>query len=75
MSFAHVLVIIGRVILTGEDIVIVNVYAPCEQVAKKDLWERLVPFTSKTDSCLCMCGDFNSVRSIDERKGRSTICR
>jgi len=35
MSFAHALVIIGRVILTGEIIVVFNVYTPCEPVAKK----------------------------------------
>lgn len=74
MSFAHVLVIIGKVILTGEDIVVINVYAPCDNVVRKDLWERLVPIIiSKFDSCVCVCGDFNSIRSADERKGRGTI--
>jgi len=29
MSFIHVLMIKGRVILTGQEFVIVNVYAPC----------------------------------------------
>lgn len=76
MSFAHVIVVSGRVILTGEDVVVVNVYAPCEQIAKRDLWDRLVPLVmSKNDSCLCLCGHFNSVRSIDERKGRKTVFR
>jgi len=35
-SFGHVLVITSRVIVTGEDIVIINVYAPCEMEAKKN---------------------------------------
>jgi len=76
MIFAHALVIIGRVILTGEIIVVFNVYAPCEPVPKKELWERLVPvILSKGDSCVCVCGDFNSIRSTDERRGRSTVLR
>jgi len=29
-SFNHTLIIHGRVILSGENIVILNVYAPCE---------------------------------------------
>jgi exonuclease III len=37
MSFDHVLVIIGKVILTGEDIVVINVYAPCDNVVRKVL--------------------------------------
>jgi len=76
MSFSHTLIIQGRVILTGEDIVILNVYAPCENAAKRDLWERLNSFVvSKIDSCVCLCGDFNSVHSLEERKGRGTIYR
>jgi exonuclease III len=70
-SFDHVLVITGRVILTGEDIVIINVYAPCDMLAKRSLWERLTSFiNSKTELCLCLCGDFNSICGMEERKGR-----
>jgi len=76
MSFAHAFVITERVTLTGEEIVIVNVYAPCEQEAKGELWERLTTFVnSKNDLCVCLCGDFNSVRIMEERKGRGTIFR
>jgi len=75
-SFDHVLVSIGTIILTGEDVVIVNVYAPCETVAKNIMWGRLTSYVlSKKASCLCVCGDFNSVRSIDEHKGRGTCFR
>jgi len=42
MSFGHVLVIKGRAIQTGEDIAILNVYAPCDTAAKQGLWERLL---------------------------------
>ena len=60
--FDHVLVISGTIILTGEDVVIVNVYAPCEPVAKNIMWDRLTPYVlSKNESCLCVWGGFNSV--------------
>lgn len=40
------------------------------------MWDRLVPFiSSKTDFSLCLYGDFNSIRSIDERKERSMVFR
>jgi len=37
MSFRHVLVIKGWVVLTNVEFVIVNVYAPCDTVAKQVL--------------------------------------
>lgn len=74
--FDHVLVISGTVIQAGVDVLIINVYAPCDTVAKYILWERLTSYVpSKIDLCLCVCGDFNSVRSRDERKGRASIFR
>jgi len=40
------------------------------------LWDRLLLFTqNNTTSNLCICGDFNSVRSMEERKGRGLIFR
>jgi len=35
LSLRHVLVIKGRVILTGQDFIIANIYAPCDVMAKK----------------------------------------
>jgi len=76
MSFGHVLVIKGTYIVTAEDFVICNVYAPCDLEAKKLLWNRLSSFVSNnSDACLCVCGDFNSVRCVEERKGRGTVFR
>ncbi|XP_024634533.1 uncharacterized protein [Medicago truncatula] len=61
MSFAHVIVVSGRVILTGEDVVVVNVYAPCEQIAKRDLWDRfLIP---KVNS-LQRFNDFHPISTV-----------
>jgi len=72
MSFGHVFIIKGKVILTDEEFIIFNVYAPCDSVAKQQLWEKLVPLVLHYgDVNLCVCGDFNSVRCREERKGRS----
>jgi hypothetical protein len=52
------------------------VYAPCDLVAKKELWDRLSTLVlSNMNFCLCVCGDFNSVRNADERKGRGRVFR
>jgi len=76
MSFGHVLVIKGTVILTAEDFVIINVYAPCDLVGKKLLWNSLNSLVlNNSEVCLCVCGDFNSVRCVDERKGRGDVFR
>ena len=76
MSFKHVLIIKGTIIDSGVEFMIVNVYAPCDLAAEKDLWERLQLLVStNTDLCLCVCGDFNSVRSVEERKGRGEVFR
>jgi len=76
VSFGHVLIIKGKVILTGEEVIIFNVYAPCDTGAKRELWERLNSVVlSFSDFYLCLCGDFNSVRNIEERKGRGSVFR
>jgi len=72
----HVLVIRGRVIQTGREFIIANVYAPCDTAAKQYLWDTLLPIVIHNNNAnLCLCGDFNSVRSIEERKGWGTIFR
>jgi len=63
-SFSHVLVIRrGRVIQSGQEFVIVNVYAPCDTSANQILWDQLLNFVViNSDANLCLCGDFNYVR-------------
>ena len=76
VSFSHVLVIKGKVLLTGEDFVIFNVYASCDSEAKKILWGNLLlHIQNNNDVCICVCGDHNYVRSVDERKGRAMTFR
>jgi hypothetical protein len=58
------------------DFIIINLYAPCDVMGKTALWESLVPLVSNnSDDCFCVCGDFNSVRSSDEKKGRGSTFR
>jgi len=74
MSFRHVLVIKGRVILTDQEFVIVNVYTPCDTAAKQILWDQLTSLLLvDSDASICVCGDFNSVRSSKERNGKGTV--
>jgi exonuclease III len=50
--------------------IIVNVYAPCVLQAKKSLWvDLLVARRFHVVDHFCILGDFNSVRSPEERKG------
>jgi len=75
-NLSHALVIRGRIIRTSQDFVIVNVYAPCGTVAKQVLWNQLSGFVlNNGDANLCLCGDFNSVRSSEERKHRGSVFR
>jgi exonuclease III len=75
-TFAHVLVIRGRVLQTGQEFVIANVYAPCDMLGKQMLWDQLLHLVqTNCNANLCLCGDFNSVRSIEERRGRGSTLR
>lgn len=50
---------------------IINVYAPCVLSKKEDLWDRLASVINPSfTSCLCVTGDFNSIRRESEGKGR-----
>lgn len=76
MSFRHVLIIKGKVLATGQEFIIANVYAPCDLMRKQDLWLRLSQFIlNNGDVNVCVCGDFNAVRGEEERRGRSVIFR
>ena len=44
VTFRHVLIIKGKVRSTGQEFIIANVYAPCDTLAKQELWVRLSQF-------------------------------
>jgi len=76
MSLGSILVIKGRLLLSSEEFVICNVYAPIDTTAKREVWERLSKIVlNNSDICVCVCGDFNAVRSWEERKGRGSVFR
>ncbi|XP_024640624.1 uncharacterized protein [Medicago truncatula] len=66
---AHFLMIHGRFIKFNEDFYIFNVYAPCNRSAKQKLWNLLSSrLLSLCNNKVCVCGDFNTVRSVEERR-------
>ena len=73
VSFEYVLAIHGRFLKTNEEFHVFNVYALCDNRARKVLWEsvsgRLGPLRGRH---VCVCGDFNVVRNREERRSVST---
>ncbi|CAJ2638568.1 unnamed protein product [Trifolium pratense] len=54
---------------TGEEFTVANVYAPCDDGAKQVLWDSLsVRLISLVGKKVCVCGDFNAVKLVDERR-------
>jgi exonuclease III len=65
----HVLWCHGRFITSGAEFSVANVYAPCEDGAKQRLWDSLTArLQSLGRSRICVCGDFNAVKHVDERR-------
>lgn len=53
---------------------IVNVYAACPLGERLDLWDRLQSIIfQNSDVCLCLAGDFNSIRFENGRSGASDV--
>ncbi|GAU10132.1 hypothetical protein TSUD_420020, partial [Trifolium subterraneum] len=68
-SFEHVLLCHGRFISSNEIFYVVNVYAPCDFGAKQHLWDSLsVRLQTLAGRRVCVCGDFNAVRCLEERR-------
>jgi exonuclease III len=64
----HVLWSHGRFISSGVEFSVANVYAPCEDGAKQRLWASLTPWLQSLGRRrICVCGDFNVVKHVDER--------
>ncbi|GAU27940.1 hypothetical protein TSUD_146550 [Trifolium subterraneum] len=68
-SREHVLWCHGRFIKSNEEFYVANVYAPCDARAKQRLWDSLsFRIQSLGRQRVCVCGDFNVVKSLDERR-------
>jgi len=64
------IVIVGEHVKTKCKCVVVNVYAACNLYDKFDLWKELTGVKGAHQNLAwCLCGDFNAVRSEEERKG------
>lgn len=51
-------------------VIIVNVYAPCDLRGKRLLWDELkLHMGNRGGDRWCILGDFNSIKSRGERKG------
>jgi len=69
VSQDNVLIIHGQFIRTNEVFYIFTVYAPCEVRAKQQLWGSLsVRLQLLLGNKVCVCGDFNTTRSQEERR-------
>ncbi|GAU46776.1 hypothetical protein TSUD_402880, partial [Trifolium subterraneum] len=68
-SCEHVLWCHGRFTKSGEEFSVANVYAPCNDGEKQRLWDL---FSARIQLLVgrrvCVCGDFNAVRTVDERR-------
>jgi len=75
-SFDHVVAVGGRFLQTGDDFVLFNVYTPCDVGGQSAWWgtlsSRLVNLQGQN---VCVCGDFNVVRRVDERRGVGAVLR
>ncbi|XP_057421573.1 uncharacterized protein LOC130715485 isoform X1 [Lotus japonicus] len=62
--------IVGSFGVDAADCAMLNVYAPCDRVGKRQLWSRLVELKINIHYDLwCVAGDFIVVRSSSERRG------
>lgn len=53
---------------------IINVYVPCMLSDKRELWDRLgIIIGQNSTLCICVIGDFNSIRRVSERAGVSML--
>ena len=51
-------------------VVVVNIYAPCDIVGKRQLWQNLSRRKMQSqDNCWCLVGNFNCIRHPSERMG------
>ncbi|GKV16331.1 hypothetical protein SLEP1_g26989 [Rubroshorea leprosula] len=53
----------------------VNVYSPCDKQGKRALWEKLTELIREQGGGnWCIGGDFNAIRSKEEKRGRHFDC-
>jgi len=64
----------GRFVQYGEIFVVFNVYAPCDSSRQQALWNVLSSrIEALADQNVCVCGDFNAIRCVEERRSVSSV--
>jgi hypothetical protein len=72
MTLPNSLFVKGKFLINNVDFCLANVYAPCDNRGRRDLWNAIGGMLQSHNSVAwCVLGDFNAVRSIVERKSRS----
>ncbi|XP_071687147.1 uncharacterized protein [Rutidosis leptorrhynchoides] len=65
----------GRWKHAGSELIIVNVYGPHTDEAKKKMWCELTELMNYDDAMWVLCGDFNEVRHSDDGRKFSKLDR
>ncbi|KAL8511032.1 hypothetical protein ACS0TY_017746 [Phlomoides rotata] len=59
----------------GSKCTIINVYAPNNSAQRGILWEMIEALADQNNTDkVCLIGDFNAIRGVNERIGRSSVC-
>jgi hypothetical protein len=73
MSLSHALIITGIFVKENINFCLANVYAPCDYMGRSVLWNNLESkILHFSQAAWCVLGDFNVVRSADERVSRAS---
>lgn len=73
-QFDHVLGIQGRFVRSGKEFTVFNVYAPCDSHGQHTLWHNISSrLAALIGTNFCVCGDFNTIRSMEERRSVGTV--
>lgn len=69
-SSDHLLGVVGAWGKQQLPVTIINVHAPCDLSLKRDMWREIVHLCQERGGeRWCVGGDFNSITSVQERKG------
>jgi len=74
VSLDHVLAVAGCFVQSGELFVVFNVFAPCDSSRQQALCNVLSSrLEALADQNVCVCGDFNAIRCVEERRSLSSV--
>ncbi|GMI83778.1 hypothetical protein HRI_002047100 [Hibiscus trionum] len=65
----RIVVLIGKILKINARVAVINVYAPNNQRERKDFWVLLSNLIASLQLPIVLAGDFNAVKSSDERFG------